>query len=260
MDVQKYNRDAWDAQVESGNSWTKPVSSETIEEARRGNLQVVLTPEKKVPGDWFPPLGDSKTLCLASGGGQQGPVLAAAGASVTVFDNSPEQLAQDLAVAKRDGLTLESIVGDMADLGCFEDASFDFVFHPCSVSFVPKVQPVFDEVFRVLKPAGVYLFGACNPNIYLFDYDKLKTGELEVRFSIPYSDQSSLTEAELEQLKKENEPLCFGHSLEALLAGQLRAGLHIVDYYDDKWASDDGKAVDQFIASTFATKAIKPDR
>jgi SAM-dependent methyltransferase len=260
MDVQKYNRDAWDAQVQSGNSWTKPVSSETIDSARGGNFRLVLTPEKAVPADWFPPLDQCRTLCLASGGGQQGPVLAAAGAEVTVLDNSPRQLMQDVAVAKRDGLTLETIVGDMADLSCFEDGTFDFVFHPCSVSFVPDVQPVFDEVFRVLQPGGVYLFGACNPVIYLFDYDALKAGQLEVRFSIPYSDQSSLTTVELKQLKAGNEPLCFGHSLEALIGGQLRSGFHIADYYDDKWASADGKVVDQFIASTFATKAIKPDR
>ena len=42
-------------------------------------------------------------LCLASGGGQQGPILSAAGAAVTVFDNSPQQLAQDWMVAERDG-------------------------------------------------------------------------------------------------------------------------------------------------------------
>ena len=34
-----------------------------------------------------------KVLCLASGGGQQGPILAAIGADVTVFDNSQGQLA-----------------------------------------------------------------------------------------------------------------------------------------------------------------------
>ncbi|MCL4155371.1 UNVERIFIED_CONTAM: hypothetical protein GTU68_043013 [Idotea baltica] len=170
MDVQKYNRDAWDAQVKSGNSWTQAVSSETIAQARLGDFQVVLTPKKKVPAEWFPPLENCKTLCLASGGGQQGPVLAAAGADVTVFDNSPGQLAQDIAVADRDELTLKTVVGDMADLSCFGENSFDFVFHPCSVSFVPEVQPVFDEVFRVLNPGGTYVFGACNPVSYLFDY------------------------------------------------------------------------------------------
>jgi hypothetical protein len=38
--------------------------------------------------------------------GQQGPILAAAGARVTVLDNSPRQLSQDRMVAERDGLEI----------------------------------------------------------------------------------------------------------------------------------------------------------
>jgi hypothetical protein len=51
-----------------------------------------------------------------SGGGQQGPLLAAAGAVVTVFDNSPQQLGQDRFVAERDGLAIETVEKEMADL------------------------------------------------------------------------------------------------------------------------------------------------
>ena len=40
-----------------------------------------------MPADWFGDLAGAPVLCLASGGGQQGPLLAAAGARVTVFDN-----------------------------------------------------------------------------------------------------------------------------------------------------------------------------
>jgi hypothetical protein len=54
-------------------------------------------------------LAGIEVLCLASGGGQQGPILAAAGAKVTVFDNSANQLVQDRLVADRDGLTIETV-------------------------------------------------------------------------------------------------------------------------------------------------------
>ena len=70
-------------------------------------------------------------LCLASGGGQQGPILAAAGANVTVFDNSPAQLRQDELVARREGLSIRTVQGDMRDLSAFADGSFDLIFHPC---------------------------------------------------------------------------------------------------------------------------------
>ena len=95
MDIRKYNRSAWDQEVDRGNKWTLPVSDEEIAAARVGGWDIVLTPTKPVPKEWFPELEGLDVLCLASGGGQQGPILAAAGASVTVFDNSPKQLEQD---------------------------------------------------------------------------------------------------------------------------------------------------------------------
>ena len=67
---------------------------EAIEEARQGRWEIVLTPTKPVPRDWLEVEG-RHVLCLASGGGQQAPILAAAGATVTVLDNSPKQLERD---------------------------------------------------------------------------------------------------------------------------------------------------------------------
>ncbi len=59
------------------------------------------------------------------------PVLAAAGADVTVTDISRKQLEQDKKVAERDGLTLKTVQGDMSDLSDFEDEYFDIVCKSC---------------------------------------------------------------------------------------------------------------------------------
>ena len=155
----RYNARAWDRQVALGNQWTRPVSSGVISRARLGEWSVLLTARKPAPRDWFPDLAGLRVLCLASGGGQQGPVLAAAGAEVTVYDNSPAQLAQDEFVADRDSLTLRTVQGDMQRLEVFPDESFDLVFHPCSVTFVPDVAAVWREVARVLVPGGLLLAG-----------------------------------------------------------------------------------------------------
>ena len=120
-----YNRAAWDGYVERGNDWTVPVSPEVIAAARRGEWQLGLIENWLTPRDWFPePLRGADILCLASGGGQQGPILAAAGANVTVFDNSPAQLAQDRLVAAREGLALCTVEGDMRDLSALADESY----------------------------------------------------------------------------------------------------------------------------------------
>ena len=106
-DVLAWNREAWDHQASRGNVWTVPVAADRIEAARRGDWFVWLISTKPVPRGWFPrELRGQDVLCLASGGGQQGPVLAAAGARVTVFDNSDAQLARDRGVAEQHGLDL----------------------------------------------------------------------------------------------------------------------------------------------------------
>ena len=79
-DITKYNKKAWDREVKIGNPWTVPVSSKEIAAARMGKFNLLLTPSQPVPADWFPPLAGCRVLCLASGGGQQEPILAATGA------------------------------------------------------------------------------------------------------------------------------------------------------------------------------------
>ena len=167
-DVRKINQAGWDRRVEEGDVWTRPVSAQTISRARAGDWSVVLTPNRPVPGPWFGELTGKDILCLASGGGQQGPVLAAAGARVTVFDASPRQLAQDTAVARRDGLSLATRQGFMDDLSAFADAAFDLVFHPVANSYAPEILPVWRECFRVLRPGGALLAGFMNPIVYIF--------------------------------------------------------------------------------------------
>src|SRR5512137_353933 len=173
MDIRRYNRDAWDREVRKSNKWTVPVSADTIAKARRGDWQIVLTPTMPVPADWFPQLKGADVLCLASGGGQQGPILAAAGARVTVFDNSPRQLDRDREVAEREGLDIRTVEGDMADLSAFAGASFDLIVHPVSNIFARDVLPVWREAYRVLRPGGALLAGFSNPINYIFDLDLL---------------------------------------------------------------------------------------
>jgi SAM-dependent methyltransferase len=254
-DILLYNRRTWDCQVERGNPWTVPVSSEAVARACNGDWSIVLTPTKPVPPDWFPPLVGLNVLCLASGGGQQGPILAAAGASVTVFDNSPAQLAQDRLVADRDGLVIETVQGDMADLYVFPDARFDLIIHPVSNVFVPDVKSVWREAFRVLKPGGVLLSGFMNPVHYLFDYFALERGEFRVAHRIPYSDRESLADEARARLAEQDAPLEFGHTLADQIDGQIDAGFALTGFYED---IDPDTILGKYIPSYIATKATKP--
>lgn len=256
VDVATYNRRAWDRQVAEGNRWTVPVGPEEVAAARRGDWAVLLTPQRPVPRGWFPPtLAGVRLLALACGGGQQGPVFAAAGADVTVLDASTGQLGQDRRVAEREGLVLRTVAGTMSDLSAFGDESFDVVFLPVSNLFIDRIRPVWREVSRVLRPGGELLAGFVNPLYFLFDDAALGRGELVVRYRIPYADTEQLDSARLEALMAEEQPLCFGHTLEDQIGGQLEAGLVLIDLYEDRWAD---KPIDDHIATFVATRARKP--
>lgn len=253
MNITTINRKAWDKQVETGNPWTVPVTTEEVQAAREGNWKVVLTPTIPVPRTWFPtPLKGAELLCLASGGGQQGPILAAAGATVTVFDNSPAQLAQDRRVADRDHLEIRTVLGDMADLSVFEDESFDLIFNPVSTCFIPDVKPVWKECARVLRHGGSLLTGFIQPHIYCLD---LQEDVYHLRFSLPYSDVTSITEEERARRFGADTPLEFSHTFTDLMGGQLAAGLHLVDLFED---THPGEPISNFMASFIASRAIKP--
>ena len=256
MNLLEHQSRAWDREVERGSEWTRPVGPEVIEEARRGRWAVLLTEQKFVPREWFPAeMRGLEVLCLASGGGQQAPTLAAAGARVCVLDNSPAQLAQDRAVAEREGLALQTFEGDMADLSRFTDESFDLVFHPVSNCFAPAVRPVWREAFRVLRPGGLLLAGFNNPAIYIFDLEDERQAGLEVKYKLPYSDVESLDDEGSEKILASGRPLEFSHTLADQLGGQLDAGFHLTGLYEDRHR---GLRVGEFMPTYVATRAVKP--
>lgn len=255
MDVRAHNRSAWDRQVELQNRWTVPANPETIAAARGGSWQILLTDSRPVPRSWFPDLAGLRILCLASGGGQQGPILAAAGAEVTVFDNSPRQLAQDRLVAQREGVELTAVEGDMRDLSAFADESFDLICHPISNVFVPEVRPIWAESYRVLRHGGVLLAAFMNPAVFVFDSELAEKGIFEVKHSLPYSDVTSTTDEERARLVAAGDPFEFSHSLEEQIGGQLEAGFVLTGFYED-YAT--GEPIAAYMPSYIATRAVKP--
>lgn len=256
--VFEHNRAAWDRESNMDSEWSRPVDSDAIGKARSDEWAVLLTPRTPVPRAWFGNIAGTQLLCLASGGGQQAPILAAAGARVVSFDASDAQLAKDHDLAKRHDLDLRCEQGDMADLSRFDDGSFDLIFHPCSNCFVPDVAPVWSECFRVLKPGGTLLAGFLNPSFYLFAHEaSSNTQGLQVRYRLPFSDLDYPDDPAVQAKLQRGEALEFGHSLESLLGGQMRSGLVLVDMYEDWWA-DEATPLNRFSPTSIATRAIKP--
>jgi SAM-dependent methyltransferase len=258
VDVFNHNRISWDRQAEQQCAWSQPVSSEEIAAARNGSWQVRLTPNP-MPAGWLDSARGLRILCLASGGGQQAPVLAAAGAQVTVFDASEVQLEQDRMVAQRDGLELGIVQGDMRDLSIFADASFDLVFHPISNLYVPDIRPVWRECFRVLRSGGTLLSSFYNPVVFVGDRDPryAKRDLIRPRFPLPYSDVEQLDAQALIDKAQRGEPLVFGHSLTEQLGGQLEAGFLLTGFYED-YQPRPRFVIDRYLPTFLASRAGKP--
>jgi len=249
----KHNAEIWDKQAKSQCAWSIPVSSKVINNAKKGTWQIHIT-KKPIPTNWLPlNIKGKDILCLASGGGQQAPVLAAAGANVTVVDASIKQLEQDDFVAKRDNLSLTTIQCDMRDLSQISNACFDYIIHPISNLYIPDLTDLWKECYRVLKIKGLLLASFYNPALFIFDRDDELTGKglLRPKFKLPYSalkDNKNINNSE--------EAITFGHTLSEQISKQIDAGFAITGFYEDDHPSP-RFLIESFMQTMIATKAVK---
>lgn len=152
-DVSNYNRERWNALVRANALFTRPALYLDVTAARQKIDSEGLLGE----------LAGKRVLCLAGGGGQQSVAFALLGTQVTVYDLSDAQLERDQEAAAHYGVSIETVQGDMRDLSHFADNSFDIVWHPYSINFVPEIDRVFGEVARVLRNRGLYHLHFTNP-------------------------------------------------------------------------------------------------
>lgn len=152
-EIARYNEKRWQALAEANALFTRPALRLDLSTAR----------ERIDPDGRLGKLAAKRVLCLAGGGGQQSAAFALLGAQVTVLDLSEPQLQRDREVAAHYNVTIETLQGDMRDLSYFGEATFDIVYHPYSLNFVPDARIVFRQVARVLRKNGLYHFNCANP-------------------------------------------------------------------------------------------------
>lgn len=248
-DYTKYNSKIIDGWVDDGWEWGKPISHAEFVNAKRGDFKMVLTPKRDIPKEWFPAsINGKKILGLASGGGQQMPILTALGGVCTVLDYSQKQLDAEQLVADREGYSIDLIKGDMTKKLPFENNSFDMIIQPVANSYVEDVQHVWNESYRILKPGGRLLVGLDNGINYIFD----KT-ETKLYRPLPYNPlkDSSVNE----DFPIEEEGIQFSHTLDEQIRGQIKAGFQIVDLYED--TNGEGKLEKYNIPTFWATYSVK---
>ena len=250
MNYQQINADTIDRWVEEGWEWGKPTSHEAFLAAKNGDWNMLLTPTKPVPKDWFGEIKGKKILGLASGGGQQMPIFAALGGICTVLDYSKQQLESEKMVAEREQYEIEIIRADMTKPLPFLDESFDLIFHPVSNCYVQEVKPIFKECYRILKKGGILLSGLDNGINFIVDEET----ESKIVHSLPFDPLKNPDQ--MAELQKEDSGVQFSHTMEEQIGGQLEAGLILTHLYED--TNGQGFLHEHNIPSFIATRAVKP--
>ncbi len=211
-----------DRLVKNAVNWSASATKEQLQMAREGKLQLLFGFDQAIPGEWLGDLRGKKVLCLAGAGGLQAPLLACAGADVTVLDLSEKMLDKDRELAMRENLDIRVEHGNMCDLSRFEDGCFDMVLNPPSLFYVPDVEIVFREVYRVLKRGGTFIMSSSNPIAYVCDFDEAMDCYKAVN-RMPYRSTDHADQGDWIE---------YGHTMESYIGGQLKCGFVLTGYVE----------------------------
>ncbi len=251
---QTHNELAWDKKADENIRWTVPVSTTIVNKAKKGEFSLSLGGNPPMPRDWLPEkLEGLRVLCLASGGGQQGPIFAALGCDVTVLDISQKQLERDIMVGHRDKLQIKTVKSDMANLSMFEDNYFDVIFCPVSLTYVEDTLPVFRECYRVLRVGGSFLLGFTNPHIYIFDGNAYDKGVYVASNKLPYNSFDEMDKDEAKEFIAAKKAVEYSHTVKDLIGNQLDCGFAITGFFE----SGDSDGIKDFFSKYYNTKAVK---
>lgn len=220
-------------------NWTASASKEQLYAARAGKLKLPFY-DREVPEDWLRDIKGKRVLCLAGAGGLQAPLLACAGADVTVIDISNKMLDKDREVAKNENLHIEIVKGNMYDLSVFSDCYFDYIINPPSLMYIPELSVVFRECYRVLNKGGALIMMAPNPINYVCDYiDDGNGGYYKAVHRMPFCSKDY----------DDSDWIEYGHTMEEYLGGLIECGFFINGYVECQ--------MDDITELYFMTRAIK---
>ena len=255
-------RQDWNRQTRDGRIYTRPwldIAEERLRQYVHGETEGLELEFNYI----YPPailhdVHGKKVLCLAAGGGQQSAVFGLLGADVTVLDIADAMLDGDRRAADRYGYPLRTIQADMRNLAMLQPAEFDRVYHAISLCFVPEVQPVYREVFRVLRPGGMYRVGHVHPATYRVEWGSWDGDGY--RIASPY----------LGGRIAESDPAApeYRHLLTSMFNGLVESGFVIEGVFEDPRHLDHSHAIVEgseahllsYVQMYFAILANKPAR
>jgi len=132
-----------------------------------------------------------------------------------VIDLSEGQLKADTTAAAHYGYEIETVQGDMRDLSCVGDETFDLVWS-MGMSFIPDVKEVYAEVAKVLRTQGKYRVDFTNPATEFVDCSDWDGKGY--RITRPYAERVRRTK---------NGPIEFRHTMSSIFNELQAVGLSL---------------------------------
>jgi SAM-dependent methyltransferase len=220
--IRLQNQRAWDQRAESRDTFARSLLPSALGSASLVAEQLRLLDAR----NWYASsVKGQSVLCLGAGGGRHGPILAAAGAKVTVVDLSPGMLHLDEQLAHALGLTLTTLRASIDELAALPGHAFDLVVQPVSTCYVPDIVRVYTEVSRVLRPNGLYVSQHKTPTNLQASTQWANSGYL---VQVPYVGGAVLPPASPSRFR-ESGTLEFLHRWEDLVGGLCRSGFLLED-------------------------------
>ena len=251
--IHDHNRAAWDARVQGGKRFTVAATNEEMERPLE-----ILDPLGWLGGD----IADKRILCLGAGGGRHGPMLAQAGARVTVVDISSQMLRLDTELAEAKGLQVETIETSIDDLSMLPEAAYEAVMQPVSTCYVPDIRLAYHELARVMMPGGVYISRHKQPTNLQVDLAPTPQGFL---IDSPYYLDGPLSPAKRPGPHREQGTMEFLHQWGDLLGGLCESGFVIEAVTEPKFSDPSAQPGSfeyrgQFIAPYIQLRARRTDQ
>ena len=109
------------------------------------------------------PVAGRHVLEIGCGGAQAAIAFARRGAFVIGVDVAEAELRFARDLASQEGVTISLIQRDMSDLEPIPNESQDIVFSACAFGYVDHLDRCFSEVYRVLRPEGIFVWSIGHP-------------------------------------------------------------------------------------------------
>ncbi len=226
--VLDHNQSAWDKRVLEDKCFTRPATAEELKDPMT----------RLDPRGWLGDVAGKRVLCLGAGGGKHGPLLAKAGAIVTVVDISSAMLEIDKRVSQELGLSFATVQASIDDLSTIVGQQFDVALQPVSTCYVPSVTRVYEEIAKVLVPGGTYVSQHKTPASL---QARVTPSQAGYEIVTPYYSDLALPEVKNSRLREEGT-LEFVHRWEQLVGGLCRAGFVLEDLIEQRHAQPNAPA------------------